>query len=775
MNVRRLSALLLLCVAFATIPANAASPNVVISQVYGGGGGTSGPPVYSYDYVEIFNRSADDVPIGGWSVQYGSTTGQFGSSSSNIFVFPAGTSIGAGQYLTVRGATSSTAVGAPITGDFSSSLSLAAGGGKVALTTVSATLGCGATATPCVLPDARIVDAVAYGNSNNGEGGVSANGGVAINATVGALRKDGGCQDTDNNNSDFLIVNVAGGLVPRTAGTPTRSCGGVEPPANAAPVITAPANPITTVEQDAAPFDVVLRGTDDSNVFNWTATAGTGVSAVAAIGGASTFEVTFRVSIVSGFSGTASFTATLSDGVSSDTETVNIAVNAGPPPPVDHITISQVYGGGANSGAAFRHDYVELYNPTLNTIDVNGWSVQYASAAGDFAQAQPLAGVMPPGTYYLVRLGTQNSNGPGALLPPANIEGDINMSGSNGKVALVRQQAPLFTGCTNALIIDLVGYGSANCSEGGLSAPAIPGNTSAIFRKNDGLTDTNVNRNDFETGAASPRRTAPIAEFGPRVSGHEPDENGAPRDVSVVLFFNEPVDIDLLGNWYDISCATTGSHDGGAVASRFNNTRWIITPETNFAPGEQCTVTIRATFVRDQDLDDAPGTDTLASDYTFTFDIATGAEPPHAPSVHLTMGNPSGAETNLSTPNNYLMVKPEFALSYNRDRGTANWVSWHLADEWQCCQPRPDDDPFRPDPALPDDWYLVLDEDYSGTGFDRGHVVPNADRNLSGAIPIQQATFLMTNMIPQSPNSNQGPWEKFERHLRDAFVDSSYE
>jgi endonuclease G len=392
-----------------------------------------------------------------------------------------------------------------------------------------------------------------------------------------------------------------------------------------------------------------------------------------------------------------------------------------------------------------------------------------------FSQSQPLVGVIPPGTYYLVRLGTQNSNGPGALLPPANIEGDINLSGSNGKVALVRQEAPLFTDCSSsaALLVDLVGYGSASCAEG-LTAPAL-NNTSAIFRKNGGLTDTNNNRNDFELAAASPRRTAPIAEFGPRVSGHEPDEPGAPRDGSVVLFFNEPVDVDVLADWYDITCATTGSHDLGAVASRFNNTRWIITPEANFLPGEQCTVTIRAAFVRDQDLDDAPGTDNLASDYTFTFDIATGAAPPHAASVHLTMGNPSGAATNLSTPNNYLMEKPEFTLSYNRDRGTANWVSWHLANEWQCCQPRPDDDPFRPDPALPDDWYLVLDEDYSSSGFDRGHVVPNADRNLSGSIPIQQATFLMTNMLPQSPDSNQGPWEKFERHLRDAFVNSGQE
>ena len=85
----------------------------------------------------------------------------------------------------------------------------------------------------------------------------------------------------------------------------------------------------------------------------------------------------------------------------------------------------------------------------------------------------------------------------------------------------------------------------------------------------------------------------------------------------------------------------------------------------------------------DEDLDDArPDTDTLPANFVWTFTVATGTAPPFPPSVHLTMGNPTGALTDPGQPNNYLMAKPEYALSYARDLGRPNWVSWHLSDAW---------------------------------------------------------------------------------------------
>ncbi|MEH2272276.1 MAG: DNA/RNA non-specific endonuclease [Nostoc sp.] len=131
-------------------------------------------------------------------------------------------------------------------------------------------------------------------------------------------------------------------------------------------------------------------------------------------------------------------------------------------------------------------------------------------------------------------------------------------------------------------------------------------------------------------------------------------------------------------------------------------------------------------------------------------------------SLHLTLGNPSNAITSVSYPNNYLLVKPQYALSYSRDRGTPNWVSWQLNSSWLGSAPRQDN--FRADTTLPTGWYQVGGSDYSGSGFDRGHMTPSADRTRT--VTDNSATFLMTNMVPQSPDNNQGPWASLENYLR---------
>lgn len=131
-------------------------------------------------------------------------------------------------------------------------------------------------------------------------------------------------------------------------------------------------------------------------------------------------------------------------------------------------------------------------------------------------------------------------------------------------------------------------------------------------------------------------------------------------------------------------------------------------------------------------------------------------------SVHLTMGNPSGAITNISAPTNYLMEKAQYAMSYHRDNGTPNWVSWHLASSWLGSTPRQDD--FRADTTLPSGWYQVGASSYSGSGYDRGHMCPSGDRTLT--VADNSATFLMTNMIPQAPDNNQQTWANLETYCR---------
>ncbi|WP_207435391.1 DNA/RNA non-specific endonuclease [Sabulibacter ruber] len=130
---------------------------------------------------------------------------------------------------------------------------------------------------------------------------------------------------------------------------------------------------------------------------------------------------------------------------------------------------------------------------------------------------------------------------------------------------------------------------------------------------------------------------------------------------------------------------------------------------------------------------------------------------------HLVLGNPSNATTDINNSNNYLMEKPQYALSYSRDRGTPNWVSWHLTQDWIGSAPRQDD--FRADNTLPSSWYKVSPNSYSGSGFDRGHNTPSADRTRT--IEDNSATFLMTNMIPQAPNNNQQSWANLEDYTRD--------
>ncbi|WP_231717549.1 DNA/RNA non-specific endonuclease [Hymenobacter sp. DG25A] len=129
---------------------------------------------------------------------------------------------------------------------------------------------------------------------------------------------------------------------------------------------------------------------------------------------------------------------------------------------------------------------------------------------------------------------------------------------------------------------------------------------------------------------------------------------------------------------------------------------------------------------------------------------------------NMALGNPSGATGSLDNPTNYLMVKPQYTLSYNALRGTPTWVSWHLNRAWMGSAPRQDD--FRPDPALPRQFYQVTPRSYSGGGFDRGHNCPSADRTTD--LDDNSATFLMTNMIPQAGNNNQRTWSKLEEYAR---------
>ena len=184
------------------------------------------------------------------------------------------------------------------------------------------------------------------------------------------------------------------------------------------------------------------------------------------------------------------------------------------------IVISQIYGGGGNAGSTFKNDFIEIFNADGATVNLNGWSVQYASAAGTTWQVTALSGSLAPGQYFLI----QESQGAGGTtsLPTPNATGNIAMSATTGKVALVSSTVALSGGCpVGGAIVDFVGYGTgtggATCFEGTAAAPTLT-NTTADFRRNNGLQDTDSNTADFVTGAPNPRNT-PVGTTNPSGAG----------------------------------------------------------------------------------------------------------------------------------------------------------------------------------------------------------------------------------------------------------------
>jgi uncharacterized protein len=185
------------------------------------------------------------------------------------------------------------------------------------------------------------------------------------------------------------------------------------------------------------------------------------------------------------------------------------------------IVISQIYGGGGNTGAVYTHDFIELFNASQTTVSLAGLSLQYASATGtgnfgaNSAQLTELSGSLEAGQYFLVQQAA--GAGAGVPLPTPDIIDvtPMQMAAGAGKVALVLGTTSLgcnggSTACSAeqlARILDLVGYGNANFFEGTGAAPTLS-NTTAAFRANGGCTDTNNNAADFAAGTPSPRNSS---------------------------------------------------------------------------------------------------------------------------------------------------------------------------------------------------------------------------------------------------------------------------
>ncbi|MFY8001914.1 MAG: DNA/RNA non-specific endonuclease [Candidatus Kapaibacteriota bacterium] len=124
-------------------------------------------------------------------------------------------------------------------------------------------------------------------------------------------------------------------------------------------------------------------------------------------------------------------------------------------------------------------------------------------------------------------------------------------------------------------------------------------------------------------------------------------------------------------------------------------------------------------------------------------------------SVHLEMGVPKGGDGEAA----YLLIRKQYALSYNGTKNVPNWVSSNLNADYFGDTERKQGQ-FMPDPDLPPQFYKVKHQDYSNTGYDRGHMVRSEERTASRA--DNDATFYTTNLLPQYHDLNAGPWLRLE-------------
>ncbi|HKA24402.1 MAG TPA: lamin tail domain-containing protein [Candidatus Eisenbacteria bacterium] len=190
-----------------------------------------------------------------------------------------------------------------------------------------------------------------------------------------------------------------------------------------------------------------------------------------------------------------------------------VCVMACPAFAANAVRISQIYGGGGNSGATYSNDYIELYNNSGVSIDISGWSLQYGSATGtiDLGTCVNCLTVFPQGScigpngYYLIQLAA----GANTLLPALPVTPDLvvpqatanNLSATSGKIALRNSNV---TGPCASPVVDLVGYGTANCQEGGGTAGGLSNSSMAVRNGSPpGSQDTDNNNLDFTVVASA--------------------------------------------------------------------------------------------------------------------------------------------------------------------------------------------------------------------------------------------------------------------------------
>jgi len=496
-------------------------PAVLISQVYGGGGNSGA--TLTNDFIELFNPGTAAVSVDGWRVGYASSTGsswQYTALSGNI---PAG-----GYYLVQQAAGTGGTTPLP-TPDATGTIPMAGTNGKVVLLNNTEAIG----SVQCPVT-ANIVDRVRFGTSSSCEAQWGFSTPTLSNSTA-AIRADNGCRfNVPSLEGDF----VAAAPMPRNTASPTITCDGdvAEP---------------TTVTVEPGTGEVLVGGTLSLTATARDADDNTVSTAITWTSGDETIALVSTSGVVTGVAaGTVTITATSANDISG---TATITVSDAPPPPVGaDVVISQIYGGGGNSGAFYTNDFIELYNRGEAAVDLTGWTVQYASTSGTSWQFTALSGSIEPGRYYLVRQAA--GSGGTAPLPTPDAAGSINMAGPAGKVLLTNTLGAQSGACpTGADVVDRVGFGTNTTADGCAAVwggrTAQLSNTTAAFRQNDGCVNTGNAANDFVVLSPSPRNSA-----SPRKFCTQPPRDQSSAAIQINEIHRDPVNAESAswGQWFEV-------------------------------------------------------------------------------------------------------------------------------------------------------------------------------------------------------------------------------
>ena len=424
--------------------------------------------------------------------------------------------------------------------------------------------------------------------------------------------------------------------------------------------------------------------------------------------------------------------------------------------PSPNIVISQLQPG---TSAVPNDEFIELHNIGAAPVDLNGYTLVYRSSSGS-NDVGPMAAwnqstIILPGQYYLVASTSYTGTAtPDLTYNPTTCS--CSLSATAGGMAI--RSGPVNSGT----VIDAIGWGAASNIFFENTRTAAPGSGNSQARLNQGCQDTDNNANDFAVQVSSGRNMAtPLFAcsgggttlFAALTANPATVIPGGSTllTVTVIPATTPPsTGITVVGNLTAIGgSATQTFYDDGTNGDETSgdNIYSIFAPIPVDATGGVKVVTALAS-------------DAEARTVSLTQNITVSAPLPDEDP--LIFGNPSNATANIANESNYLMQKPQYSLSYNRGRGEPNWVAWRLDSSWIGGASRQDD--YRADPALPAGWYQVQGNDYSGSGYDRGHMCPSGDRTRS--IADNSATFLMTNFVPQLGANNQGPWNDFENYCR---------